>query len=379
MSTFDRRTQQALVPQLLEGGAQHDPGCHLGQRHPCRLGHEGNRAAGPRVGLDDEHLAGLHRVLHVDRSPDVEGVGDRAGVALDHLDDGVRQRRWRDHTGAVTGVDTGFLDVLHHASDDDLAGRVANGVDVDLDSVLEEPVDEHRTLGRQSALLSERAEPSQLGHRPPQAVVVVDDLHGPPAQDVGRANEGGIADAGDDDLRVVEADGRAARRLRDLEAGAQGVPSLAVLGQVDGLGAGARHQICRQAPRQLQGRLASQRDDHGLGSLDVEHVEHILEGEGLEVETVARVVVRRDRLGVAVDHDRLVAGVVKGEAGVHTAVVELDALADAVRPRAEDDDLAAVGGRRLVFLFVGRIEVRRVRDELGGARVDGLERGADAV
>ena len=73
--------------------------------------------------------------------------------------------------------------------------------------------------------------------------------------------------------------------------------------------------------------------------LGVDDLEHVLERERLEVQPVAGVVVGRDRLGVAVDHDRLVPGVVQREAGVHAGVVELDALADAVRARAEDDDL----------------------------------------
>jgi hypothetical protein len=73
-------------------------------------------------------------------------------------------------------------------------------------------------------------------------------------------------------------------------------------------------------------------------------LEHVLEGQRLEVQPVGGVVVGRDRLGVAVDHDGLVAGVAQREHGVDAAVVELDALPDAVRPGAEDDDL--VGGRR---------------------------------
>jgi predicted signal transduction protein with EAL and GGDEF domain len=59
------------------------------------------------------------------------------------------------------------------------------------------------------------------------------------------------------------------------------------------------------------------------------------------------------------------------ERGVHAAVVELDALADAVGAAAEDDDLAAVG-RRLALVLVGRVEVGRVGGELGGAGVDAL-------
>ena len=60
--------QQALVPQLGQRGADHHPGRDLGQRHARRLGHERHGAAGARVGLDDEHLALLHRVLHVDEA-----------------------------------------------------------------------------------------------------------------------------------------------------------------------------------------------------------------------------------------------------------------------------------------------------------------------
>ncbi len=56
------------------------------------------------------------------------------------------------------------------AADDHLAGGVADGVDVDLDGVLEEAVDQHRPLGRQATLPPERAETGQLrpwpGRRP---------------------------------------------------------------------------------------------------------------------------------------------------------------------------------------------------------------------
>ena len=66
---------------------------------------------------------------------------------------------------------------------------------------------------------------------------------------------------------------------------------------------------------------------------------HVLERERLEVQPVDRVVVGRDGLRIAVDHHRLVALVAQREGGVTAAVVELDALADPVRPAAEDHDL----------------------------------------
>ena len=75
----------------------------------------------------------------------------------------------------------------------------------------------------------------------------------------------------------------------------------------------------------------------------------------------------------------LVAGVGEREAGMAAAIVELDALADAVRPAAEDDHLLAVAGLRLVGErageghLVGRVEIGGRRGELGGAGVDPLE------
>jgi hypothetical protein len=62
---------------------------------------------------------------------------------------------------------------------------------------------------------------------------------------------------------------------------------------------------------------------------------------------------------------------------VHAAVVELDPLADAVRPPAQDHHLAAAGGLGLALLLVRRVEVRGEGLELGGAGVDPLEDGVD--
>ena len=54
------------------------------------------------------------------------------------------------------------------------------------------------------------------------------------------------------------------------------------------------------------------------------------------------------------------------------AVVELDALTDAVGAAAEDDDLAARRRVGLALAVVAAVEIRRERLELGGAGVDAL-------
>ena len=107
-------------------------------------------------------------------------------------------------------------------------------------------------------------------------------------------------------------------------------------------------------------------------------LEHVLLGEGLEVEAVGGVVVGGDRLGVAVEHHGLEPGRPQRGRRVHAGVVELDALPDAVRPGAQDDHLGPLGllgdlGLRGGVGLVGRVVVRRAGGELRGARVDGLE------
>uniref|UniRef100_A0A0N4ZAF6 NAD-specific glutamate dehydrogenase n=1 Tax=Parastrongyloides trichosuri TaxID=131310 RepID=A0A0N4ZAF6_PARTI len=86
-----------------------------------------------------------------------------------------------------------------------------------------------------------------------------------------------------------------------------------------------------------------------------------------------------------VDHDRLDADVGEGERRVAAAVVELDALADAVGTAAEDDGFLLVrrGGFALGDLaqgagLIGRIHIGGGRGELGGAGVDALEHRAHA-
>ena len=87
----------------------------------------------------------------------------------DLLDLGGVERRRRQHTGGVAGMDACFLDVLHHGRDPGVLA-VAQGVDVDLDGVLDEAVDEDR--------------PRHGAHRLAQLGVVVADAHGTAAEHV---------------------------------------------------------------------------------------------------------------------------------------------------------------------------------------------------
>ena len=143
-------------------------------------------------------------------------------------------------------------------------------------------------------------------------------------------------------------------------------------GLVPTIGTPASLSALARPERRLAAELDDDPGDRAGLLLGVHHLEDVLEGERLEVEPAARVVVGGDGLGVAVDHHRVVAGVAQGEAGVDAGVVELDALADPVGAAAEDEDGRLLARRHLGLLVVGAVVVRRRRGELGRAGVDGL-------
>ena len=156
--------------------------------------------------------------------------------------------------------------------------------------------------------------------------------------------------------------------------------TFAVFRDVDRVGAGADDRHARRFQRlgELERRLAAVLHDHAERLLDVHDLHDVFERERLEIEAVGGVVVGRDRLRVAVDHDGLEPVFAQRERRMHAAVVELDALADTVGPATEDHDLALVGGPGFALVLVRGIHVRGGRRELRGAGIDPLEHGTDA-
>ena len=214
--------------------------------------------------------------------------------------------------------------------------------------------------------------------------VAIDDLHGAAAEHEAGAHEAGVADLGSDGQGLLQRGGGAAGSLVQTEIVEQLGEHLAVFGEFDVLWRGAddADAVFFEAFGEVQRCLAAELDD------DAEHlvvdvfalvdVEHVFEGEGLKVELVGGVVVGGDGLGVGIDHDGLVAELAQGEAGVDAAVIELDALTDAVRAATEDHDFLAVVVTHLILDAVGGVIVRRQGLELGRAGVHEAVGGDDA-
>ena len=272
-------------------------------------------------------------------------------------------------------MDSGLLHVLHDAGHVHVRA-VRQPVHVHLDGVLQIRIHQHRAVAR---------DPHRVGHVADQRLVVVDDLHGPPAQHIGRPEHQRIADIGGDALGFGQGPGDAVGRLAQADLSKKGLEPLPVLGQVYGVGRGAEDGDvgCLEGRGQLERRLPAELDDDAEkaapGLLDTDQFGHVLLGQGLEVQPVRGVVIGGHGLRIAIDHNGLEAGFLEGIGRVHAAVIELDPLADAVRAAAQYHHLVAVRrvglafGRRQPVALVGGIHIRRARGELGGAGVDALE------
>ena len=150
----------------------------------------------------------------------------------------------------------------------------------------------------------------------------------------------------------------------------------------------------QQRQRQLQRGLAAELNNHPIGALGFDHVEHVFEGQRFEVEAIAGVVIGGHRLRVAVHHHRGQPLLLQGKGGVAAAVVELDALADPVGTAAQDHHLAPrfrchltlrcqalelPGGiEPFHWPLVAGVVVRRGGSEFGGAGVDRFEHRVNA-
>ena len=359
------------------------------------LGHERHGAARARIDLQHVYVLALDGVLHVHEAHDVERARDIRGLPLKlrlHLRP---QRMRRERAGAVARMNARLLDVLHHARDEHVLA-VANGVHIGFDGIADVGIEQQRILGQDGVdLRAPVARETVLkflrDERRERRVEIVlergligNDRHGPAAKHVGRPHHDREADLLGGQERLFDGIGDAVLGLPELELVDQHLEAVAVLGQVDGIRGRAENGYILgiERLRELERRLPAELHDHALelavGTFRPDDGHHVLRRQRLEVQPVGGVVVRRDCLGIAVDHDGLVAGLREREGCVAAAIVELDALPDAVGAAAQDDDLLAAARVGLAVhlaaqrLLVGRVHVGRGRWEFRGAGIDAL-------
>ncbi len=144
----------------------------------------------------------------------------------------------------------------------------------------------------------------------------MDDLHGAAAEHVGRAHHQREADLGGDEAGLFHRIGDAVVRLvevkrfmRSFWKRSRSSARSIVSGAVPRIGMPAFSKRFGELQRRLAAELDDDANQLAVFLLGLQDLDHVLSGQRLEIKPVRGVVVGRDGFRVAVDHDRLVAGI----------------------------------------------------------------------
>ena len=179
--------------------ACHHLRCDLRKRHTRRFTDKRHRPRGAGIHLKNVQQIVLDRVLNVQESNHFQRPGQPARPFPDLCQMLFRDHVRRQHARAVPGVDPGLLDVLHDAADHH-GLAVAHCVHVNFESVFQKAIDQDRVIWRHV---------NSLPHVVQETCAIVDDLHGPSAQNVRRTNQHGVTDSRSDFLGLLGGHGRA--------------------------------------------------------------------------------------------------------------------------------------------------------------------------
>ena len=112
--------------------------------------------------------------------------------------------------------------------------------------------------------------------------------------------------------------------------------------------------------------------DHTDRTFFVDDLKHVFQRQWLEIQSVGSIKVGRYSLGIAVDHNGFIAIFTHRESGMHTAIVELNALTDTVRTAAQHHDFFLVGGIGFALFLIGRVHICRIRCKFTGTGINAL-------
>ena len=322
--------------------AGHDFRGQFGQRHADGLADERHGARRARIHFQHVNHVAFDGVLHVHQADDLQLARHGVGVFADGFDDLLRKRVRRQHHRGVAGMHAGKFDVLQHAADDDGAlariremAHVRDAIHVHFGGVFQKFVHQHRPLRR--SFDGEAHVMLQLG-------VGINDLHRAAAEHEARA-------APARDSRASCAASSASASLVARPFGGCGMFSLCSIA-ANSLRSSAISMLCGEVPmmltpffckpeREVQRRLPAELRDGAPAFFPLVNVQHVFQRERLEKQFVARVVIGRNGLRIRIDHQRFEAVFLQRERGVDAAIIKFDALADAVRPAAENHHLAS--------------------------------------
>ena len=324
-----RTVQPRSVTEFFQLLPDDDLGRKLNHGHARDLGDIRNSARSTRIDLDDIQLVVVDQELNVDEPLCFERKRKLGRTLYDLIQHDVAQIIRRIYRNGVAAVNACTFDMLHDAGDE-YVGAVADDVDFQLlpHQIF---VAEHGIFDvlRQNDIHIARNIAFGKG-----------DGHVLPADDVGRTQQHGIPELFCRRKRLFLGHDGQSLRAADAELFQKLVEAFPVLRHVHAVRRCTEdtHALLVEIVAQFDRRLPAERDDDAVRFFFVDDVLHILRGQRLKVQPVRRIEVRGDRFGVVVDDDDFVSELFERPYAMHGRIVKLDALPDADRARADNDD-----------------------------------------
>ena len=255
----------------------------------------------------------------------MEGLGNLATDALDAADCFYIEFLWRELDGGITTMNPSKLDVFTDGVSKYLT-ILGHGIHLNLLGMLNELGDNNGVVFAHISGQLEKAF---------QLVTVGADVHGSTAEHIAGTHKDGESDALHETVYVSHACKCAPLWLIDAKVGEQLRELGTVFGTVNVLCLCAKDTDTSlvEVDGEVVGNLSACRDYDTMGLFQVNDVKHAFEGQLVEIETVAHVVVGADSLGVVVYHHAAPAFFANSIESLHTAPVELHTGADAVGAR----------------------------------------------
>ena len=267
-------------------------------------------------------------ILDVQEASDTASKRQLFGDGPNLVNNLFREREGRPAASGVARVNTTLLDVLQNGTYVAFLG-VTERVNIQLNGVLKEGIQVDGTVWCDVC--------SGL-HVGDQVGIVVDNGHAATTKNVAWANNQWVTNATSGVASLVHGRSNCRRWAGDVQAVKKGCEAVTVLCQVNCLWLSAhdRNASVLKSASKLDWSLATKGNNDAFWLLNLNDIHDVFKGQRLEIQTVRGVVVRRDGLWVAVDHDGLIALLAKSVGSMYAAVVKLNALANTVRTCREN-------------------------------------------
>ena len=278
--------------------AYHNFCCQFHHGHAGDFTDIGNGAGGSGIHLDYIQLVAINQVLNVNQSFGAQGQRQLFAYIADLVEHHIVQVVRGIHGNRVAGVYTGPFNMLHNAGDQHIFA-IADAVHFQLCA--------HHILVYQHRVFNPLCQ-NQL-HIAAHIIIRVGDGHILPADHIAGAQQHRIAQFVGCYQCLGHGHHAGALGTEDAEFFQQCVKPFPVLGNVDGLGAGAqnRNTFFVQKFGQLNGGLAAKGHHHPNGLFYLNDLHHIFRAQRLKVQPIAGVKVSGYRLRVVVNKNDFIA------------------------------------------------------------------------